>query len=164
MNIELKKIQNKDCWKFVKLFHNNSVKKNLYINIQKKQSKKTLIASFQTYMTHWSDYFFIIEVDSKFAGIIYIAEYFYHKDQKLDYDFDKSTLSYALLPQFWNKGICSIAVKKIISIYEKSDSPNPVFADVLRSNPASCSVLVKNNFKLIKETSKYFLFRYNIIK
>jgi RimJ/RimL family protein N-acetyltransferase len=159
VKIDLVKASNKDCWKFVKVMSNRNVIKTLYIN-GTPGSKRKLKTSFFTYMNMWNDFFYMIEVDGKFAGICYIVEYFYHKSKPIDYDFDKATLTFALLPKFWKNGVCTIAVNKLLNIYSESDNPKPIFADALIDNIGSIRVLLKNNFIEVYKTDSFKLFKH----
>jgi len=64
------------------------------------------------------------------------------------------TLGYAIGRRYWNKGITTEAIKKMINFGFNSLKLNKIVADNDEDNPASGRVLEKNGFKFIKKVKK----------
>jgi RimJ/RimL family protein N-acetyltransferase len=91
-------------------------------------------------------YEFAIIVDGKFTGMIVL--------EKPSEDKKTFSLGYALGRKYWNKGITTIAIKKILTFGFNKLRLKKIIADNDEDNPASARVLKKNGFKLIKTMKK----------
>jgi [ribosomal protein S5]-alanine N-acetyltransferase len=93
------------------------------------------------------DYYeFAIIVNENFVGSIVLEKP--SKDKKI------FTLGYAVGRRYWNKGIATEAVKKIIQFGFNKLKLKKIIADNDEDNLSSARVLEKNGFSFIKKTRK----------
>ena len=101
-----------------------------------------------------NSYEFIILIDRKFAGNIGL----------FNINHDNCELGYMVLRNYRGKGVTTKAVNKIIKLKFKKLNITKIYAKTNINNKSSQKVLIKNNFKLIKENKKSKEFIWEKIK
>src|SRR3989344_9276102 len=89
-------------------------------------------------------YLFKIFADNKFSGVIGLN---YIKDKKY------WNLSYFIFKKHWNKGIGTIATKKILNFASRKKIKK-IYTETFKSNIGSTRILEKNGFKKVKEDNR----------
>lgn len=144
MNIKLRKPKISDATVFRNIFNDKKVAKQLVgfpypMNLEKAKNKLQETIN----LNKKGDYYeFAIIVDKKFTGMVVLEKP--SKDKKT------FSLGYVIGRKYWNKGITSKAIKKIINFGFNRLKLKKIIADNDEDNPASGRVLEKNGFKLIK--------------
>ena len=137
--IVLSKLDLSHAADFALLANNKLIWKNMRDNFPNPYSVKDA-TSFISKMAD-SDYSFVFGIfyNQKLSGAIGL--------HRLD-DINRFTveLGYWIGQPYWNKGIASVAVKKMIDFGFKNLDINRIYASTLETNIASQKVLLKNNF------------------
>ena len=138
-NIILKELELSDAEKFAKLANNKKIWQNMRDVFPYPYSVTDASDFISGTKKNDTSFVFGIFYKNELAGAIGL--------HRLN-DINRFTaeLGYWLGEPFWNKGITSIAVKKIIEFGFKNLDINRIFASTLETNIASQKVLLKNNF------------------
>ena len=138
-NILLKELELSDAEKFVKLANNKKIWQNMRNNFPYPYTLSNAENFIEKMKSSNENFVFGIFYKKELAGAIGL--------HRMD-DINRFTveLGYWLGEPFWNKGITSIAVKKMIEFGFKNLDINRIFASTLETNIASQKVLLKNNF------------------
>ena len=138
-NILLKELELSDTEKFAKLANNKKIWQNMRDVFPYPYSIDNAIDFISRTNESESSFVFGVFYNKELAGAIGL--------HRLD-DINRFTveLGYWLGEPYWNKGIASKAVKKIIEFGFKNLDINRIFASTLETNIASQKVLLKNNF------------------
>ncbi len=138
-NILLKKLELSDAKKFAKLANNKKIWQNMRDVFPYPYSVTDATDFISRTKESESSFVFGIFYNNELAGAVGL--------HRLN-DINRFTveLGYWLGEPFWNKGIASIAVKKIIEFGFINLDINRIFASTLETNIASQKVLLKNNF------------------
>ena len=148
MKITLRKPRQTDAKEFREVFNDREVAKQLVgfpypLNLEK--AKKKLQETID--LNKKGNYYeFAIIYGKNFAGMIVLEKP--SKDKKT------FSLGYAVGKKYWNRGITTLAIKKIINFGFKKLKLKKIIADNDETNPASGRVLEKNGFKFIKKAKK----------
>lgn len=88
-----------------------------------------------------TDYVFAIVIENKFVGCISAT-------RQQNIHFRTAEVGYYVVPEFWNKGVATIALKELTKfIFERTDIIR-LYAEPFANNIASCRVLEKAGFAL----------------
>ncbi len=148
MIIKLRKPKISDFKEFKNVFNDKEVAKQLVgfpypMNLEKAKTKLQETID----LNKGGDYYeFAIIVDGTFTGMIVLEKP--SKDKKT------FTLGYVLGRKYWNKGITTKAIRKILNFGFNKLRLKKIIADNDEDNPASGRVLEKNGFKFIKKAKK----------
>ncbi|MBM3232370.1 GNAT family N-acetyltransferase [Candidatus Pacearchaeota archaeon] len=148
MKIKLKLPKISDTKEFREIFNDKEVGKQLSgykYPLHFSEAKKKL----QEIITQnkKGDYYeFAIIYNNKFVGLVCLGKP--SKDKKI------FTLGYAVGRKYWNKGIATKSVKKIVNFGFSKLKLNKIVADNDEDNLASAKVLEKNGFKFVKRVEK----------
>ncbi len=124
---------------FAKLANNKAIQKNMRDVFPFPYKEKYAIDFIKKMTSSSNNNVFAIFYKGKLAGAIGL--------HRMD-DINRFTaeLGYWIGEPFWNKGIASVAVKKMIQYGFQNLDINRIFASTLETNIASQRVLLKNNF------------------
>lgn len=125
---------------------------HVYLNLNDKRISETYPIQTPYTRANTDDYFinelqgrnnmerfsFAIEVNNTFSGVCALYD--------VDIKSSKGKIYYWILPKYWNLGIASNAVKKLISYAKIQLKLSYLETGVLERNHASIRVLVKNGF------------------
>lgn len=137
-DVQLQNLEIRDAKIFAKLANNKQIWKNMRDSFPHPYSVKHA-KSFISQMNKSPNHVFGIFYKTELAGAIGL-----HRME--DINRFSVELGYWLGKAFWNKGIASIAVKKMIRYGFQNLDINRIFASTLETNIASQRVLLKNNF------------------
>jgi len=148
MKVTLRKPKMSDEEGFMEVFNDKEVAKQLTgypypLTIEKSKKRLKDIINKNKKGNYYE---FAITVNNRFVWLIVLEKP--SKDRKT------FTLGYAIGRKYWNKGITTSAIKKIISFGFNRLKIKKIVADNDEDNPASGRVLEKNKFKLIKKAKK----------
>lgn len=148
MEIKLRKPKISDLKEFQEVFNDKDVVNQLsgYNYPFSLEKAEKILSNIIKKNKKGNYYEFAIIFDRKYVGMIVLEN---PSKNKKTY-----TLGYALGKKYWNKGITSMAIKKILSFGFNELNLRKIKADNDESNPASARVLKKNGFKLIKKSAK----------
>ena len=108
---------------------------------------------------------FAIEIEGEVAGAIAIIP-------QTEFDSAKGELGYWIAEKYWNNGIATSAIKKIVDYGFKTFNIDKIYATPFIENKASQRVLIKSGFKLesnskvaiIKNNEEYDVFVFSKTK
>jgi len=129
-----------DCDRFFQLSGNEEVMRYIRPIITKADSDKSLVQNIQQYTLvpntgRWA----VFEKDTgSFVGSFSIL--------LMDSDKDKLHIGYALLPQFWGKGLASEVLRHGINYFFNNHTAATLYAITERPNTSSQKVLLKCGF------------------
>lgn len=129
-----------DCDQFFQLSGNEEVMRYIRPVISKADSDKSLVQNIQQYTAvpntgRWA----VFEKNTEsFVGSFSILV--------MDSDKNKLHIGYALLPQFWGKGLASELLRRGISFFFCNHSSNTLYAITEQPNVTSQKVLLKCGF------------------
>ena len=145
MVIKLRKLKITDLNEFKKIFNDKKVSSQLFgyaypFTLSKAKNKLEEIINLNKKGNYYE---FAIITYNKLVGTIVLENP--SKDKKT------YSLGYALGSKYWNKGITTEAIRKIIKFGFNKLKLKKIVADNDDMNPASGRVLEKNGFKFIKK-------------
>jgi RimJ/RimL family protein N-acetyltransferase len=148
MKITLRKPKLSDLNQFHKIFNDKEMSKQLsgYSYPSTIAESKKKLQEIINKNKKGDYYEFAIILDRDFVGSVVLEKP--SKDKKT------FTLGYAVGREYWNKGIATSAVKKIIPFGFNKLKLKKIIADNDEDNPGSARVLEKNGFSFIKQIKK----------
>ncbi|MBU0907065.1 MAG: GNAT family N-acetyltransferase [Nanoarchaeota archaeon] len=148
MELSLRELNISDLDEFVEIFNEKDVAEQLIgfkfpLSIDEAKDKLQEIID----LNRKGDYYeFAIIANRKFVGTVCL--------EKPTEDKKTFTLGYAIGKKYWNRGIASMAVEKILNFGFNGLKLEKIVADNDDDNPASARVLEKNGFKFVKKVKK----------
>jgi [ribosomal protein S5]-alanine N-acetyltransferase len=148
MKITLRKPRKSDVKDFQEVFNDPEVARQLVGFPYPMDLEKARIKLQETIdLNKKGDYYeSAIVVDGKFVGMIVLEKP--SKDKKT------FTLGYVIGRKYWNKGIITICIKRMLDFGFNKLKLKKIVADNDESNPSSGRVLEKNGFRLVKTAKK----------
>lgn len=148
MNISLRKPKISDLEEFQKIFDDIEVAKQLdgFKYPLSLEDAKIQLQKIIDLNNKGNYYEFVIAYNNELVGLVCL--------EKPSQDKHTFTLGFALGKKYWNKGITTLAVKKILDFGFKKLKLKRIVADNDESNPASGRVLEKSGFKFVKVIRK----------
>ena len=141
MKIILRKMGIRDFLNLAKAIKNPEVGDRLQYTVP-----GYLLKGLEEILKRKNTYKFAILADGKFAGGIVL--------EKPNKDKTSYEVGYFVARNYWNKGVASEAVKKIVRLAFEKLNIKKVWAETDIDNPASGKVLKKAGFKLKKRDKK----------
>ena len=145
--IHLQPIESKNQEDYIILLKDPRVEEN-HTAFESKRTDTRLKQEFKYRLQETEDLFkhYAIYYEKVFVGYIYI--FTDNSSPNIVY------IAYSLLPKYWNKGIGTIAVEKILYALKnklKSRGYKYIYATIKTQNIGSQKILLKNNFKYQQE-------------
>jgi len=154
--MKIRKLNKKDAISLKKLFLNEKSLKDTGVNVTKNKITLNFVEEWlkeriEQYNLKKPKFivYAIINNEDKIVGTIGIGE--------VNYKSKSGFIGYWVSKTYSGKGYCTVAIKKFIEKITRLVNIKKYFAKVSRTNIASSKVLLKNKFKIIKESKKNLL-------